>query len=299
MSLQTFQIPKFAQAQSGRWLWLLSATTFFVLLHVSSLPAQEKSVATESRPATLLTEEERNNATQIDDISVPTPGEFFAAIDKIGTPQWASMFRAPVPNTFKNRLQIALHIGGLVADGYVAVEAQDSQQVKNIGRDLIAFARALAVSEDLIARGSSIVEFADNFEWSALREELEATQNEVKLALTAQKDDELIILVTLGAWLRAAEIASAVIMQNYNPDAACLLRQPRLAAFLRSKIEALPQAKQEDPLVQKVGAALTELETTLRFAPDHLPTLEEVTKIHTLASGIVREITGLAQTGAE
>ncbi len=292
MFAQTFPVPGFITVCKTRITSPLLALVLLLAMPLCRVVAQETADVSESGTASFLTEDERRNASELDEISVPTPGEFFAAIDKTGKPQWASMFRAPIPNTFKNRPQIALHIGGLVADGYVAVAAQDSQQVKNIGRDLIAFARALAVSEDLIARGSSIVEFADNFEWSALREELEATQNEVKLALTAQKDEELIILVTLGAWLRAAEIASGVIIKNYNPDAAGLLRQPMLAALLRSKIQALPQARQEEPLVKKVGNALTDLETALRFPPDHLPTLEEVTKIHSIASAIVTEITG-------
>ena len=49
---------------------------------------------------------------------------------------------------YKTRPQIALNIGGLIADGFIAVEAQDTQQVKNIGGDIVKMAKALGVSDN-------------------------------------------------------------------------------------------------------------------------------------------------------
>ena len=89
--------------------------------------------------------------------------------------------------TYRNRAQIALNLGGLIADGFIAVEAQDSQQVKNIGTDIIKLAKALGVSENVLSRGNSINEFAENSEWDALQEELEATQNEVKTSMQSHQ----------------------------------------------------------------------------------------------------------------
>ena len=92
-----------------------------------------------------------------------------------------------------------------MADGYIAVEAQDSQGVKNIGKEIINLAKKLNVSQSVLGRGNSINDFADNNDWNALREELEATQNEVKLDMFEQKDNNLVTLVTLGAWIRGTE----------------------------------------------------------------------------------------------
>src|ERR1700740_2857395 len=81
-------------------------------------------------------------AIRTDSISIPTPGELFAALEKPGKPNWVGQYRGPVPSTYSNRAQIALNLGGLIADGFIAVEAQDSQQVKNIGTDIIKLAKA-------------------------------------------------------------------------------------------------------------------------------------------------------------
>src|SRR5712664_4684820 len=145
-----------------------------------------------------LATDEMAKAARSDSISVPTPGELFAALGKTGKTNWAGQYRGPMPVTYSNRAQIALNLGGLIADGFIAIEAKDSQQVKNIGSDIIKLAKALGVSEKLLGRGNSINEFAEHSEWDTVQEELEATQNEVKSSMQSHADQDLVILATLG-----------------------------------------------------------------------------------------------------
>ena len=106
-----------------------------------------------------LTPEQIAGATKIDAITVPTPGELFAAINQVGKPNWQSQYRKPIQTAYTSRPQIALNLGGLIADGYIAVEAEDSQQVKNIGKDIETLAKALGVSQNILSRGRSITQF--------------------------------------------------------------------------------------------------------------------------------------------
>jgi hypothetical protein len=246
-----------------------------------------------STPA--LTEQEMKNAARIDVVTVPSPGELFAAIDKKGKPNWQDYYRAPIPTTYPSRPQIALNIGGLIADGYIAVEAEDSQQVKNVGRDIVALAKALGVSEGLIARGNSIVDFAENNEWAALREELEATQNEVKLAMEEQQDEELVVLVTLGGWIRGTEIFTTWLTANPSPDSARLLRQPAIVKFLRDRLGELPEKVQEDPLIKSLSTRLAQVEELVKFARAESPAPEQVSELKELSSAMVKDIVARAQ----
>ena len=99
-----------------------------------------------------LTPKQMDAADTPEAVTVPTPAEFFAAIDKAGKPDWVSFYRDPVPTTYPTRPQTAFNLGTLVADGFVAVEAEDGQQVKNTGKDIIALAKALGVGEHVLAR---------------------------------------------------------------------------------------------------------------------------------------------------
>jgi len=226
---------------------------------------------------TAMTPGQIEQAVRIESITIPMPGEFFAAINKQGRPNWKQLVRTGTPEATANRSQIALILGTLVADGYIAVEAQDGQGVKNIGKEIINLAKRLNVSQSVLGRGNSINDFAENNDWNALREELEATQNEVKLDMLEQKDNNLVTLVTLGAWVRGTELASGLIERSYTPESARLLRQPAIIGYLLEQIGTLPQAMQEDPLLAKLRATL---KSSLDFVEAETPSRENVTELH-------------------
>jgi hypothetical protein len=232
----------------------------------------------------------RESAVRTDTLTIPTPGEFFAAMNKAGKPSWAEHYREPIPTSFTSRAQLALNLGGLIADGYIAVEARDSQQVKNIGKDIIALAKSLGVSQRILGRGSSITDFAENNRWDTLEEELEATQNEVKLAMEEQKDEDLVILLSLGAWIRGVEVVSSVVAGSYTPESAKLLRQPALVGYLRGKIDKLPERIRKDPCVAEVREKLAEIERLVSFPRERAPDAKEVTALRDTARALTRKI---------
>ena len=247
------------------------------------------TAATAADP-TPLTAEQMGKAVRTDTISIPTPGELFAALSKPGAPNWTGQYRGPIPMTYRNRAQIALNLGGLIADGFIAVEAQDGQQVKNIGTDIIKLAKALGVSENVLSRGKSINEFAENSEWSALQEELEATQNEVKTSMQSNRDQDLVILVSLGGWIRGTQVVSGSVMKNYDETAAKVLRQPALVDFMQAKIKDISPEVQNEPLVKSVAEQLDEIEKLVTFPGGGTPTAEEVAKLNAAVTKLTQEI---------
>src|SRR5213595_329511 len=229
-------------------------------------------------------------AARSDSISIPTPGELFAALEKPGKINWSGQYRGPMPVTYRNRAQIALNLGGLIADGFIAVEAKDSQQVKNIGSDIIKLAKALGVSERLLGRGKSINEFAENSEWDTLQEELEATQNEVKSSMQSHADQDLVILVTLGGWIRGTQVVTSAIIQKYDERSAKVLRQPALVRFMQSKINEISPELRGEPMVKDVSEQLGEIEKLVSFPPGKAPTVDEVRKINESVGKAITEI---------
>jgi len=247
------------------------------------------TIAFAAEPAP-ISSEQLAKAIKTDSLTIPTPGELFAALEKPGKPDWAGQYRTPIPMTYRNRAQIALNLGGLIADGFIAVEAQDSQQVKNTGTDIIKLAKALGVSENVLSRGNSISEFAENSEWDALQEELEATQNEVKASMQSHSDQDLVILVSLGGWIRGTQVVSASIMKNYDERSAKVLRQPAVINFIHSKMNEIGAELRNEPLIKTVSDQLSALEKLVTFQPGKAPTLEEVRKVNQAVSKLMGEI---------
>lgn len=189
------------------------------------------------------------NAMLLSALTFPTPGEFFAALAKSGRPNLSAAGRVAVPLSISERPRIALVVGLLLADGYLAIENQNSQEMKNIGRDLIEMAKKLNAGEHVVARGRSITDFAENNDWNSLREELEATRNEIRMSLTAQKDPGLSLLVSLGAWLRSIQAGATIVSQQYDTSPAELFRQAALVEAWQRRAAILPSRFLENPWV--------------------------------------------------
>lgn len=229
-------------------------------------------------------------AIKSDAITIPTPGELFAALSKPGKIDWPSQYRESVPMVYSNRAQIALNLGGLIADGFIAIEAHDTQQVKNTGADIIKLAKALGVSQNILGRGSSINEFAENNDWDALQEELEATQNEVKASMRSHQDQDLVILVSLGGWIRGTQVVSAAVLKNYNERTAKVLRQPELVGFIRSKINDISPELRNELLVKDISDQLSEIEKMVSFPKGGAPSADDVKKLNAAVSKLMEEI---------
>jgi len=217
-----------------------------------------------SAAAAQLSPKQRAGAERTAWLTVPSPAEFFAAIDKASKPDWMSFYREPVPTTYPTRPRTAINLGALVTDGYVAVEAQDGQQVKNTGKDIIVLARSLGVGEDVLMRGKSIADFADQNDWFALREELEATTNEVRRAMITQRDEALASLIMTGAWLRALEVGSRAAELSGEKKAAGLLHQADLVGWLRGELQLLPEKSRSDTSVIQTDLTLASLAETMK-----------------------------------
>ena len=259
-------------------------------LCLSALALGEEA-STQVTAAASLTAEEIAAAVQSDSLSIPTPGELLAALNRLGKMDWSAKFRAPIPTSFPGaRGQMALNLGGLIADGYIAVEAEDAQQVKNLGKDILALGKSLGVSKEIIERGKSLAEFAETKQWDVLKEELEATQNEVKDALEHNKDQDLVTLVTLGGWLRGTEVLSGWIAEHYTEAGAKLLRQPGIVGFLGKKLEAMPDKTKAEGNVKKAQARLKEIEAVVSFPTDTAPSQDGIKKLHQLTADLMKDL---------
>ena len=224
---------------------LLTASLLAIGLSQANLAAQD-----------FLTKEQMRDAIFLETVSTPTPGEFFLALDKQCQPNWSKLLRPVAPSATADREHIALELGILVADGFMAIEAQDGQSVKNTSRDILVVAKKLNVSQQIVTRAQSISDFADASDWRRLREELDAMQNDIRLSLLEQKDSPLVVLAMAGSWIRQMEMASNLLAADDNPVSSMLLAQPEVASRILARVENLPEGSKKRPIVRQVAEGL-------------------------------------------
>jgi hypothetical protein len=228
----------------------------------------------------------------IDEVIVPVPSEIFMVMDKLGQPDWRAELRRSKTPTFSNRVDVALLLGSVVAEGFVAVQAEDREAVERIGKDVLRLSESLGLKETVLPHTNTILEASKNSQWNAVRIELDKTQKTVRDTMEKRRDAELGQCVSLGGWLRGTDAVTSLIAKNYTSDSAELLNQPDIIRHFQKELKKLATRN------GKLKSMMTGLATISNVigAGDEPPNAASVQIIHETAGRLVKSITG--QTSA-
>ena len=147
----------------------------------------------------------------VEDVVVPLPNEIFAALNKLDSVNWKEFVRTDKGTNFTERPRIALLLGGVIADGFIAVQAEDAPSVKDIGQRVVSLAKGIGVGNSIVPHAKAITDAADRRDWAGVRTELDRTQNSVQQAMNEVHDEKLSQLVSLGGWLRGTQVLTSVV----------------------------------------------------------------------------------------
>lgn len=227
-------------------------------------------------------------STTVEDVVVPLPNEIFGALNKLGAVNWKEHVRSDKGPNFTERPRIALLLGAVIADGFIAVQAQDAPAVKDIGQRVLGLAKGIGVGNSITPHAKAIIEAADKRNWENVRQELDRTQNSVQQAMNEVHDEKLSQLVSLGGWLRGTEVLTSVVKQHFSTDGAELLHQPDLLTYFQTRLKAMPEFNL--PIIHQIQDALGEVKPLIDVGSGHIPaeSVKKVNDITTrLGSGIV------------
>jgi hypothetical protein len=213
-------------------------------------------------------------------------------MDKLGQPDWRAELRRSKTPTFSNRVDVALLLGSVVAEGFVAVQAEDREAVERIGKDVLRLSESLGLKETVLPHTNTILEASKNSQWNAVRIELDKTQKTVRDTMEKRRDAELGQCVSLGGWLRGTDAVTSLIAKNYTSDSAELLNQPDIIRHFQKELKKLATRN------GKLKSMMTGLATISNVigAGDEPPNAASVQIIHETAGRLVKSITG--QTSA-
>lgn len=234
-------------------------------------------------------------STMIDQVVVPVPSEIFGVLDKLGKPHWEDVLR-PVTNAKPTgeQAQVALLLGTVIAEGFVAVEAENVEEVKKIGRAVLTLSEAIGVRKAVLKRSKSITDFADRKDWQSVRRELDGALSDVKEAMLELKSEQMSQLVSLGGWLRGTEALTAVVSKSFTKDGAELLHQPVLLDYFERQIAAMKPKIKANPVVSRVQKGLIEIRPLVGLADGTEISEKTVKEIEAIASDLIKAINSKA-----
>lgn len=224
----------------------------------------------------------------VEKVVVPIPAEIFAVLDKLDEPDWnGGIDLPPERDRGGERSSLALTFGGLVAEGFVAVQAKNSEAIEKIGRRVLALSESLGLAGAVRPHSLSIIEAAGQRDWSKVRDELDATQQTVRSTMERLRDDELAGLVSLGGWLRGTHVVTAFIAEAYSEEKAELLNQPVLVAHFRQLVGSIRGPAASTPTIRAIDTGLARLEAII--AEPGTVNEEDVNLIHEISRGLLDE----------
>lgn len=233
----------------------------------------------------------------IEKVVVPIPAEIFAVLDKLDEPDWNSGIALP-PERARGgeRSLLALTFGGLVAEGFIAVQARNSGEIEKIGKRVLTLSESLGLAVAVRPHSLAIVEAAGQRDWARVRDELDATLQTVRRTMEKLRDDELADLVSLGGWLRGTNVVTAFIGNAYTEDKAELLNQPGLVSHFRDMIASIRGPVANSPEIRVIATGLARLEAIIA-EPGNLSE-EEVKQLHDISQAMLEEFYFEKETAA-
>jgi hypothetical protein len=195
-------------------------------------------------------------------VVVPLPNEIFSALNKLGTVNWKEYVRSDKGGNFMDRPRVALLLGTVIADGFIAVQAQDAPTVKDIGQRVLALSKQIGVGSSITPHAKAIIEAADKRKWDNVRRELDSTQSSVQQAMNELQDQKLSELVSLGGWLRGTEVLTSVVSKQFSHEGAELLHQPDLVGHFQEQLRLMPEKYNVD-IVRQIQTGLGDVKPLL------------------------------------
>ena len=229
-----------------------------------------------------------SQAKQVHGLAVPVPKEIFCSLDQFRNANWGAVKRPEIARwkSHGDQAQIATLLGVVTAEGFIAMEAKDSTEVKNLGNSVLGLARGLGIRGHALRRSRSIMELADKNEWSEAREEWDGVLSDLETGMIELKSSDLAQLVSLGGWLRGTEALSALVLQNYSAERSNLIRQPALIDYLEEQLRAMNSAIRARPIVVKLLDGIHTIRSLVES--ENGPLSEEtVRKVHGVCAELV------------
>jgi hypothetical protein len=230
-------------------------------------------------------------STAIKGVLVPVPREIFDTLDKFENSNWRAVQRPELAQQTPHgdQAEMALLLGVVIAEGFIAVEAEDAGEVKSVGRAVLKLARGLGVEKAALRRSRSIVEHAERGDWAGVRKEWDGVLPNVQQGMNELQSEQLAQLVSLGGWLRGTEALTALVLQNYSTQNAELLRQPALLDHFEKRLAGMSDDVRTKPMIVKMHEGIQKIRPLVASDNPQI-SQEKVTEISTVSKKLLKRL---------
>lgn len=241
-------------------------------------------------PDDLLEDEHLREEFGVNTFTAPSIKKLFGDLAELGALPYEKLRRDLPKDAPRDRTQVALSLGMLIADGFLMVTTEKISEFEQVGRGVLKHAKALGAGDRISRHTKTIIENSAGGDWDVLKDELAKTQTDVEAELVLLRDHEIAQLISLGGWIRGLEISATAASDPFTPKKAAVLARADLIEFFQYSLLDLPEKiRARDPL-KSVLAALDDIAALLNKPDKTGLTAEDVEFLRAKAQSLGKAI---------
>ena len=227
-------------------------------------------------PENLIGNEHVREEFGVNDFTTPSIRKIFDSLNSLGTLPYDKLKRPITDKAPSDRVLIALGLGTLIGDGFLLVQCEKIEEMENVGRAILKYAKALGAGMRINKHSQSLLENSLKGDWDKLRAELAATQADVEGEMVLLRDSDVAHLIALGGWLRAFEISTSAVAESYSEDKTRALGRADIVEYFLGSLETLHPDIQKETYIQDLYEGLEVMLPILDVPEGKAFTLQEV-----------------------
>lgn len=256
------------------------------------VPPKPGAVPGQARiPDDLIGDEHVREEFGVNEFTTPSIRKLFEMLDGLGRLSYDALKRPITRKTPSDRVLVSLGLGSLIADGFLIVQCEKVEAMEDVGRALIKYAKVLGTGDRMNRHTQSLFEHSIEGKWDKLRSELALTQADVEAEMVQLRDVDIAHLVSLGGWVRAFEIASRSVAENYTAEKTRRLIRPDIAEYYRDSLGNLNPALQANSALATLKKGLDDLVPLMGGPEAKTLTEEQASKLAEKAAELARVVT--------
>lgn len=244
------------------------------------------------RDDALLDESHANRELGVNVYTSPSISKIFAQLEELPAVPEEYVLRQRSPRLSTAPGKVALEMGFLLADGFIAVCSGHMNDVKPIALELNRYGRALGVGSKMEAHSAALLEQAEKGNRREFKKILTGTQSDVNAELSSLGDPDLSHLIALGGWVRAYEASTAALCEEFSEEDAAIVFYPDAPDYFCAILQGIDPATARKLEIEQMSALLRELTTLMTLPEGETPTLQKVEQLRLTAGKLAALIAG-------
>lgn len=244
------------------------------------------------RDDALLDESHENRELGVNVYTAPSISKIFQQMEALpDVPEEYVLRKCPSRiSTASGRL--ALEMGYLLADGFIAVCNGHMNDINPIALELNRYGRALGIGDKMDVHSAALLEQAKKGNKREFRRILTGTQSDVNEELSNLGDADLAHLIALGGWVRAYEASAAALCEKFSTEKAAIIFYQDAPQYFSAILRGIDPATAEKLDINGMCSLLDRLAAQMALPEGAEPTLPAVEQLKKTAEELSVLIAG-------